>query len=556
MPTPIHPDPTQVTGLHLELRSVSQDVRGAGRVLDDVSFEVGAGRLTVIAGSSGAGKTVLLQTLAGLQSPTSGDVLHDGARPGPPGPEFGYVPQEDVIHRELPLRRTLEYAGRLRMPGWAVPERVTEVLDVLGLARRADTPVRALSSGERKRACIAAELLTRPRVLFLDEPTSGLDPVTGAALLATLRRLAEAGTTVVITTHVLADLPRCDQVVFLSPGGAVAFVGPPDALLGAFGAETAEDVYAAVAEGKRAERSAPAAPTGRLPAPAAHRLPRGAVRQWALLTRRTTALLVHNRLSVAVFVGSPVMIVAMFAVLFRAGAFDPAAPDPGSTAMIMFWIAFGAFFFGLTYGLLQICPELAVLRREWLAGVRIGPYVASKLTTVLPVLAAADALLLAVLRALDRLPAAGWGTYASLFLTSVLASAAALALGLLTSAAVTEPGQATLMLPLLCFPQVLFSGAFVPVPRMAPVGEAISWAMTNRWAFEALGGAIGLESLWRDGGSPAGPPLLRSYGDSFAHPAGHGWLILAGFTVLFLAATWAVLVRKCHQGMGAARAGR
>jgi hypothetical protein len=112
------------------------------------------------------------------------------------------------------------------------------------------------------------------------------------------------------------------------------------------------------------------------------------------------------------------------------------------------------------------------------------------------------------------------------------------------------------MLPLLCFPQVLFSGAFVPVPRMASAGEAISWAMTNRWAFEALGGAIGLESLWRDGNSPAGPPLLRSYGDSFAHPAGRGWLILAGFAVLFLAATWAVLVLKCRQGVAAARSGR
>ncbi|MEV6539504.1 ATP-binding cassette domain-containing protein [Streptomyces sp. NPDC051665] len=556
MPTPIHSDATRLTGLHLELRDVTQEVRGGGRVLDDVSFEVEAGRLVVIAGSSGAGKTVLLQTLAGLQAPTLGDVLHDGTQPGPPGPEFGYVPQEDVIHRELPLRRTLEYAGRLRMPGETVSARVTEVLGVLGLAQRADTPVRALSGGERKRACIAAELLTRPRVLFLDEPTSGLDPVTGTALLATLRGLAESGTTVVLTTHVLADLPRCDQVVFLSPGGAVAFVGAPDALLGAFGAETAEDVYAAVAEGKRAEGPAPMQRTERVPTPLAHRPPRvGAVRQWALLTRRTTALLVHNRLSVAVFVGSPVMIVAMFAVLFRAGAFDAAAPDPGSTAMIMFWIAFGAFFFGLTYGLLQICTELAVLRRERLAGLRIGPYVASKLTTVLPVLAAADALLLAVLRALDRLPAAGWDTYASLFLTSVLASAAALTLGLLTSAAVTDPGQATLMLPLLCFPQVLFSGAFVPVPRMASAGQAISWAMTNRWAFEALGSAIGLGTLWRDGNSPAGPPLLHSYGDSFAHPAGRGWLILAGFTVLFLAATWAVLVRKCRQGVTAARSG-
>jgi ABC-type multidrug transport system ATPase subunit len=552
---------TSVNGLRIQARSVGQRIRGAGSVLHDVSLDLAPGRLTVIAGSSGAGKTILLQTLAGLRAPTEGTVLHDGTQPGSPGPEFGFVPQEDIIHRELPLRRTLVYAAGLRMPPGTTPEAVAasvdRVLEALGLSSRAATPVRALSGGERKRASIAAELLTRPRVLFLDEPTSGLDPVTGAALLRTLRALAEDGTTVVLTTHTLADLLRGDQVVFLSPGGEVAYAGEPGALCGAFGVNTVEEVYEAVAEGVRVERADPSAEdvTG---APSDHPPVRrvGAVRQWALLTRRGTALLLHNRLSVAVLAGSPVMIVAMFAVLFRAGAFDRAAPDPGSTAMIMFWIAFGAFFFGLTYGLLQICTELPVLRREWLAGLRIGPYVASKLTTMLPVLAVADVLLLVVLRALDRLPAAGWGTYGSLFVSSVLASAAALALGLLASAAVTEPGQATLMLPLLCFPQVLFSGAFVPVPRMTGAGEAISWAMTNRWAFEALGSGVGLESLWGTGASPLGPPLLDSYGDSFGHPASRGWLILAGFTVLFLAVTWAVLVRKCRQGAVRSRAGR
>ncbi|GGN80719.1 hypothetical protein GCM10011579_066550 [Streptomyces albiflavescens] len=552
---------TPVNGLRVQARRVSQQVRGAGRVLRDVSFDVDPGRLTVIAGSSGAGKTILLQTLAGLRAPAAGEVLHDGAQPGPPGPEFGYVPQEDIIHRELPLRRTLVYAAGLRMPPSTAAEtvaaRVDRVLEILGLSHRAATPVRALSGGERKRASIAVELLTRPRVLFLDEPTSGLDPVTGAALLRTLRALADDGTTVVLTTHVLADLLRCDQVVFLAPGGEVAFAGEPDALCGAFGAGSVEEVYEAVAEGVRVPQAAaaelrPAGPSSTPP-------PRervGAVRQWALLTRRSAALLLHNRLSVAVLAGSPVMIVAMFAVLFRAGAFDRAAPDPGSTAMIMFWIAFGAFFFGLTYGLLQICTELPVLRREWLAGLRIGPYVASKLTTMLPVLAVADALLLVVLRALDRLPSAGWGTYGSLFLSSVLASAAALALGLLASAAVSEPGQATLMLPLLCFPQVLFSGAFVPVPRMTGAGQAISWAMTNRWAFEALGGGVGLESLWRGGGSPLGPPLLDSYGNSFGHPASRGWLILAVFGLVFMAVTWVVLVRKCREGAVRSRDGR
>ncbi|MET9896319.1 ATP-binding cassette domain-containing protein [Streptomyces sp. NPDC006465] len=572
MPTPTQPSlpvaadspVTPVDGLRVQARRVGQEVRGAGRVLHDVSFDAEPGRLTVIAGSSGAGKTVLLQTLAGLRAPAEGEVLHDGSRPGLPGPEFGFVPQEDIIHRELPLRRTLGYAAGLRMAPGTPPEvvaaRVDRVLETLGLRHRAATPVRALSGGERKRASIAVELLSRPRVLFLDEPTSGLDPVTGAALLGTLRALAEDGTTVVLTTHVLADLLRCDDVVFLAPGGEVAYSGEPEGLCTAFGVGTVEEVYEAVAQDVRIERAAPVEtdrtePTEQTSHPVRKRRV-GAVRQWTLLTRRGTALLLHNRLSLAVLAGSPVMIVAMFAVLFRAGAFDPASPDPGSTAMIMFWIAFGAFFFGLTYGLLQICAELPVLRREWSAGLRVGPYIASKLTTMLPVLAVADALLLAVLRALDRLPSAGWDTYGSLFVSSVLASAAALALGLLASAAVSEPGQATLMLPLLCFPQVLFSGAFVPVPRMTGSGEAISWAMTNRWAFEALGSGVGLESLWRAGGSPLGPPLLASYGDSFGHPASRGWVALAAFALLFMALTWVVLVRKCREGAARSRDGR
>ncbi|MGY5118125.1 ATP-binding cassette domain-containing protein [Streptomyces sp. 900105755] len=559
-PEPVEVPAPSVNGLRLRARRVSREVRGGGRILNGISVEVAPGQLTVIAGSSGAGKTVLLQTLAGLSAPTEGEVLHDGARPGPPGPDFGFVPQEDIIHRELPLRRTLVYAAGLRMaPGTAagtVLDTVDRVLETLGLAERAETPVRALSGGERKRASIAVELLTRPRVLFLDEPTSGLDPVTAAALLRTLRTLAEDGTTVVLTTHVLADLLRADQVVFLSAGGEVAYAGEPVALFAAFGVGTVEEVYEAVAGGARVERAVPEDDLAADATSPSVRPPRvGVLRQWTLLTRRGTALMLHNRLSVAVLAGSPVMIVAMFAVLFRVGAFDPAAPDPGSSAMIMFWIAFGSFFFGLTYGLLQICTELPVLRREWLAGLRIGPYVASKLTTMLPVLAVADGLLLVVLRALDRLPAAGWDTYGSLFASSVLASAAALALGLLASAAVSEPGQATLMLPLLCFPQVLFSGAFVPVPRMTVAGKAISWAMTNRWAFEALGSGVGLESLWRAGRSPLGPPLLTSYGDSFGHPASRGWVILAGFALVFLAGTWVILVRKCRDGAARSRAG-
>ncbi|MFJ5215455.1 ABC transporter permease [Streptomyces sp. NPDC088354] len=501
------------------------------------------GGVTAVAGGSGAGKTILLESLAGLRG-TGGAV--------PRGDATGFVPQDDIIHRELPVGRTLRYAARLRMPpgtsAAAVDDAVARVLCELGLTGQERQTVATLSGGERKRVSIAVELLTRPGVLFLDEPTSGLDPATGAALVATLRELAAAGTTVVLTTHTPADLVRADRVVFLAPDGEIAYDGPPGQLCAAFGAATVEEVYGKVAAGARhtgaAESPEPLPSVTEAAGPGVPRL--GAVRQWALLTRRNAEILRRDRLSRAVLAGSPVMIVAMFALLFKPGAFDPETPMPSSSAMILFWIAFGAFFFGLAYGLLQICAELPVVRRERLTVLRLGPYVLAKLTVLLPVLAAADVLLLAVLRALDRLPAAGWDVYGSLLTTTLLASAAALALGLLASACVSHPAQATLLLPLLCFPQVLFSGAFVPVPQMAWAGRVLSGAMTNRWAYEALGSAIGLEELWTRGRSPLGPPLLASYGDTFGRPAVFGDALLAGFTLLFLAGTWIVLARRCR----------
>jgi hypothetical protein len=97
---------------------------------------------------------------------------------------------------------------------------------------------------------------------------------------------------------------------------------------------------------------------------------------------------------------------------------------------------------------------------------------------------------------------------------------------------------------MLCFPQVLFVGAFLPVPVMADVGKWFSYAMSNRWAFEALGHTAGLPDLWQHGGSPLGPPLLASYGDTFDHPLWTHWALLAGFAVLFAAGAVLVLRRK------------
>ena len=266
-----------------------------------------------------------------------------------------------------------------------------------------------------------------------------------------------------------------------------------------------------------------------------------------MLTRRTFETFVRNRLTLAILIGSPALIVAMFAVLFRPGAFDFRDPSPSSMVMIAFWVVFGAFFFGLTYGLLQICTERTILRREHLVGLRLGAYVASKVTVLVPFLALVVVAMLGVLRLLDRLPSRSLSAYLSMGVTLLLCSIAALALGLLTSAAVGNVAQATLALPMLCFPAVLFSGAILPVHLMAGAGAGFSVVIPSRWAFEALGRDLDARHILADGGSPLGPPLLASYGDAGTSSIGAYWLILIVFAVVFLAATWAVLARSMRR---------
>ena len=271
--------------------------------------------------------------------------------------------------------------------------------------------------------------------------------------------------------------------------------------------------------------------------------------QWRVLTRRTLETFLRNRLTLAILVGSPALVVGMFAILFRPGAFDPQDPSPSSMVMIGFWIVFAAFFFGLTYGLLQICTERTIVQRERLVGLRLGAYVTSKVTVLVPFLLLVIVAMLGVLRLLDRLPQRSLATYASLTVGLLLCSIAALGLGLLTSAAVGNVAQATLALPMLCFPAVLFSGAILPVHLMAGAGAALSALMPTRWAFEGFGHDLGARAILADGGSPLGPPLLSSYGDAGTQSTGTYWVILAAFAVVFIFATWLVMLRGTRRSM-------
>ena len=552
-----------VHGFSIEVEAVSRSVeerrRGEVTLLDAVSFTIAPGELVAIVGPSGAGKTTLLEAIAGVASPTVGSVRFDGIDVHANLRKFrgviGYVPQDDTIHAELPLQHSLRYAARLRLPSSTtaaeVDEAVRAAIATVGLTEHADVRVGALSGGQRKRASIAAELLTDPRVFFLDEPTSGLDPSTSADLIAHLRTLADRSGTVVFTTHSVEDLAQCDRVVFMAHGGRVGFVGSVDEAFTSFGVDSVPALYRRLTDADVSAHPGGTAPTGSPPEHHTRDVERravaGAFTQWRVLTRRTAETFVRNPLTLAILLASPVLVVSMFAILFRPGTFDFADPSPSSMVMIGFWIVFAAFFFGITYGLLQICTERTIVHRERLVGLRLGAYVASKVTVLVPFLLVVIVAMLGVLRLLDRLPSRPLSTYASITVSLLLCAIAALGLGLLASASVKNVAQATLALPMLCFPAVLFSGAILPVHIMASAGAMMSTIIPSRWAFEAIGHDLGARHILADGGSPLGPPLLDSYGNAGTAATGTYWLILAAFATTFLAATTGVLARTTRQ---------
>ena len=520
-------------------------------MLDGVSLSIAPGELVAVVGASGAGKSTLLGSLAGLTRIASGsvDLVAPGGGPsGSPYGAVGLVPQDDILHPDLPLERTLRHAAGLRLVGGKnrIREAVRDVLQQLDLTDRGAVPVGSLSGGQRKRASIAVELLARPSLCLLDEPTSGLDPATARSLVATLRGLADGGAGIAFTTHAVADVESCDRLVVLAPGGRLVYDGPPHLAAATLGADTLTDLYDRLADpdvpGQVTEGGASTAAH-----PGRRRMPRrtspdggrpgpSAVRQFAVLTHRAAEIVLRNRLTLGILLGSPAAVIAMFAILFRPGALSPGA-DPTGAVMEAYWLAFAGFFFGLTYGLLQVCTEVPVLRREHQSGVSDLAYLASKVALLAPVLLAVNAVMLGVLRVLDRLPDLDDRTWLSLFVTLGVNAVAALFLGLLASAAVTSVAQAALALPMLCFPAVLFSGAMVPVPVMASAGAAIAAAMPDRWAFEAIARHLGITRLVA-GNSP--------YADLGSSAPGFYWMVLAATGAALAVAAYVVVRRRAR----------
>jgi ABC-2 type transport system ATP-binding protein len=199
--------------------------RGSRPVLHDLSFSVAAGSVTGLLGPSGSGKTTAMRAIVGAQVVRSGTVTVLGLPAGSAAlrSRVGYVTQAPSVYADLTVRENARHFAALY--GCGAREADAAVADV-GLADAAGQLVRDLSGGQRGRASLACALVGAPEVLVLDEPTVGLDPVLRVELWERFHALADAGTTLVVSSHVMDEAGRCDRLVLLREGRLVADTTP------------------------------------------------------------------------------------------------------------------------------------------------------------------------------------------------------------------------------------------------------------------------------------------------------------------------------------------
>ncbi len=202
---------------------------GKIRAVDGVSFTVEAGEVFGFLGPNGAGKTTTIKVCTGLLKPTRGQVKVGGfdiaRQPVEAKGSLGYAPDNPFLYEKLTAREFLQFVGAvyLRKAPDRVDGRVDEVLEMIGLADRADELIEGYSFGMKRKVILGAAIIHRPRALLLDEPTSGLDAASARRVKDVFRQMAETGSAVLLTTHIMEIAERlCDRIGIISNGKLIA----------------------------------------------------------------------------------------------------------------------------------------------------------------------------------------------------------------------------------------------------------------------------------------------------------------------------------------------
>jgi ABC-2 type transport system ATP-binding protein len=225
-------------------------VRGGNVVIPELDVEVAPGRITGLLGPSGCGKTTLLRSIVGVQIIESGSVTALGRPAGAAElrDRVGYVTQAPSVYADLTAIENLRFFAAVLGVDEA---RADEVLTAVGLSGREDLRVDTMSGGQRARVSLATALLGSPTLMILDEPTVGLDPVIREQLWDLFADLAARGSTLIVSSHVMDEAERCDDLLLMREGQLLA-TGTPAELTQRVGARNVGEAFLRLIEAAEA----------------------------------------------------------------------------------------------------------------------------------------------------------------------------------------------------------------------------------------------------------------------------------------------------------------
>ncbi len=529
-------------------------------LLRDVSLAIEPGEFALIFGTSGSGKSTLLDALSGRRAASSGDVLYNDVDLYGHFDLFraavGYVPQQDIVHRRITIRRALQYTARLRLPEDTseaeIAGYIERVLERVGLADKGDQPIDTpapLSGGQLKRVSVAVELISNPALLFLDEATSGLDAATDKRMMRLFAELAADGKTVVCVTHTLENVDACDLVVLLHRG-RIVYVGPPERALVHFEVRRLAEVYEVLESGPpdawanrflesedhekwvASRLRGPAGATAALaPVRAAEvvvRRRRNALRQASILTRRYADLILVDKRNLAILLVQAPLIGLVVGSVFELGE---GAQRAAAESQVAFMLVISAIWFGCLNSAREIVKERPIWQRERAVSLEPLPYLASKLVP----LAAIATIQVAGLLGATTLALGLSGSNVARSAVLLLAALASTAMGLTVSALVTSSDKAVATVPIILIPQVILSGAIVKLEGVTAL--IAKTTMVSFWAFDAMKNAM--DPAVREAPVPPGvfPILVEA-------PLTTDLIAIAALLSVFIAAAWLALRRK------------
>ncbi len=533
----------QTEGASVEIIGLNKWVSKSLNILQDISLYFKPKEFIVVVGQSGGGKSTLVDAVAGYRPATHGRVIVN--KTIDVYKEFnairstiGYVPQKDIIHMELTVFQALDYAAQLRMPADTTDaervKRVEEVMDDLDLKHRRDIQISRLSGGQQKRVSIGVELLTKPGLFFLDEPTSGLDPGMETELMRLMRRLADQGRTIVMITHATKNVMLADKVVFLARGGHLAWFGPPEEALSYFdkyrterdrranpmefdhiytlldqeelgtAAEWAERfrkdaayqryILEPLAEGSQAKKTGPAREAKAI----SQHNQVSALRQFFILSARNLKILTRDWFSLVLLLATAPIMASLDFVLASGVGREPFSFTNGNFNDIIISLIVLSNTTMLVGGLAfmrELVKEREIYKRERMVNLKLFPYIMSKIWVAL-ILAIYQTIFYTVIRYSAFDMPGGTEELTLFFITGYLLIFSGMMLGLFASALAPNGNAAPLLLVMFIIPQMVLSGAMVPLPVFIRAPASSSWAFQSIIAISGAGSDVARDACW------------------------------------------------------------